>query len=116
MQPYLFPYLGYYQLVSAVDTFIFFDDVNYINKGWINRNRLLHQDKPLTFTAPLANASQNRKINEIELSGFPKWRKQFLRTVEMNYRKAPFFDTVFKWLTNFFSKEFMYISDLACES
>ncbi len=49
MQPYVFPYLGYYQLVNAVDTFVFFDDVNFINKGWINRNQLLNQDQPLKF-------------------------------------------------------------------
>ena len=116
MQPYLFPYLGYYQLVSAVDTFVFFDDVNYINKGWINRNQLLHQNKPLGFTVPLLNASQNRKINEIQLSDFPAWRKQFLKTLEMNYKRAPFFNVVFKWLGDFFSKDFEYISDLACES
>src|SRR5258708_21690699 len=116
MQPYFFPYLGYYQLVNAVDTFVFFDDVNYINKGWINRNQLLHQNKPSRFTVPLLRASQNRKINEIELSDFSAWRKQFLRTLEMNYKRAPFFDFVFTWLTDFLSNDYLCISDLACES
>src|SRR5437016_5023773 len=97
MQPYFFPYLGYFQLVNAVDTFVFFDDVNFINKGWINRNQVLQQNTPLRFTVPLLKASQNRKINEIELSDFPAWRKQFLRSIEMNYKRAPFFDIVFKW-------------------
>ena len=41
MQPYIFPYIGYYQLAGAVDKFVFLDDVNYINKGWINRNNII---------------------------------------------------------------------------
>ncbi|MEP6948206.1 MAG: WbqC family protein [Ginsengibacter sp.] len=116
MQPYIFPYLGYYQLVNAVDTFVFFDDVNFIKKGWINRNQLLQQDQALKFTIPLLNASQNRVINEIELSDFGKWRKYFLRSVELNYKKAPHFVFVFDWLNEFFLKDYLFISDLASES
>ncbi len=116
MQPYIFPHLGYYQLVNAVDTFIFFDDVNYINKGWINRNNILQQDKPLKFTVPLAKASQNRLINEIELSEYSKWRKDFLKSVEISYKKAPQFAFVFKWLNEFFTKDYGLISDLAADS
>lgn len=116
MQPYIFPYLGYYQLVSAVDTFVFFDDVNYINKGWINRNQLLHHDSASKFTVPLLKASQNRKINEIKLSGFTKWRKDFLRTVEISYKKAPHFIFVYNWLNDFLLKDYLFISDLAAES
>ncbi len=116
MQPYIFPYLGYYQLVNAVDTFVFFDDVNYINKGWINRNNILQQDKPLKFTIPLAKASQNRLINEIEISGYTKWRKDFLKSVEISYKKAPQFSFVFKWLNEFFTKDYLLISELAADS
>jgi len=116
MQPYIFPYLGYYQLVNAVDTFVFFDDVNYINKGWINRNCILQQDKPLKFTVPLLKASQNRLINEIEISDYTKWRKDFLKSVEMSYKKAPQFFFVFNWLNKFFIKDYVVISDLASES
>jgi hypothetical protein len=57
MQPYVFPYLGYFQLISSVDTFVFFDDVNYINKGWVNRNSILLSDKAHLFTIPLSGAS-----------------------------------------------------------
>ncbi len=46
MQPYLFPYIGYFQLVAAADEFIFYDDVQYINEGWINRNRLPEDGLP----------------------------------------------------------------------
>jgi hypothetical protein len=117
MQPYIFPYLGYYQLVAAVDCFVFFDDVNYINKGWINRNQILQQNDALKFSIPLKKASQNRKINEIEIADYAKWRAEFLKLVEFNYKKAPFFPAVYQWLTDFLSgREFQLISDLTAGS
>lgn len=94
MQPYFLPYIGYMQLLNAVDTFVFYDDVAFINRGWINRNRVLANGRELLFTIPLKDASQNRLINEIALSDEPKWRDKLLRTVEQSYRKAPQFAEV----------------------
>jgi hypothetical protein len=117
MQPYLFPYLGYYQLVSAVDKFIFFDDVNYINKGWINRNQILQQNEAYRFTLPLIKASQNRLINEIEIADFVKWRKDFLKQIEFNYKKAPCFESIYSCLSGLlFSKEYRLVSELTADS
>jgi len=117
MQPYFFPYLGYYQLVNAVDRFVFFDDVNFINKGWINRNQILQQNAAMRFTLPLINASQNRKINEIEIADFNKWRKDFLKVISFNYKKAPFFEETYDWLNKFlFEKEYDHIGDIAANS
>lgn len=114
MQPYVFPYLGYYQLVGAVDIFVFFDDVNFINKGWINRNQILQQNIPFKFTIPLQKASQNRLINEIELADFDKWRNEFLKRLDYNYKKAPFYHSVYPWLQDFFYlKNYRFISELA---
>lgn len=94
MQPYFLPYIGYLQLLNAVDTFVFYDDVAFINRGWVNRNRLLANGRELLFTIPLKDASQNRLINEIALSDEPKWRDKLLRTIEQSYRKAPQFAEV----------------------
>jgi hypothetical protein len=117
MQPYLFPYLGYYQLVNAVDKFIFFDDVNYIVKGWINRNQILQQHEAYRFTLPLIKASQNRIINEIEIADFPKWRKDFLKQIEFNYKKSPCFAMIFPWLNDLlFSKEYKLVGELTADS
>jgi hypothetical protein len=95
MQPYLFPYIGYFQLIRAVDRFVVYDDVAFINRGWINRNNLLVNGQPSLFTVPLREASQNKLIHEIELDPSPKWREKLLRTIEQNYRKAPQFEPVF---------------------
>lgn len=88
MQPYFLPYIGYFQLMAAVDKFVVFDDVNFINRGWINRNRLLMNGAAHTFTIPLHGASQNKLIHEIELTDEQYWREKFLRTLHQAYSKA----------------------------
>ena len=65
MQPYLFPYLGYYQLVSAVDKFVYYDDVTFIKGGYINRNNILSNGKAQRFTIPVPGMSSNTLINEL---------------------------------------------------
>ncbi len=94
MQPYFFPYIGYWQLLNAVDTYVVYDDVNYINRGWVNRNRILINQSPQYFNVMLSGASQNKKINEIEVISDPKYIKKVLRTLEQSYGKAPYFDDV----------------------
>ena len=68
MQPYIFPYIGYFQLVNCVDKFIFYDDVTFIKQGWINRNKIIINNKEFLFTIPLANASSYRKIADVKVN------------------------------------------------
>jgi hypothetical protein len=98
MQPYLFPYIGYFQLINAADKFVILDDVNFINRGWINRNRILVQDKAHLFTVPLREVSQNKLIKDLQISEQNNWKAKFTKTIEMNYRKAPFFDDIYNVL------------------
>lgn len=94
-QPYFFPYLGYFQAINAVDLFCFFDDVNFIKKGYIHRNSLLVNKEPHKFSIPLLNASQNRLILETKLAGsYPAWKKSFFELLRHNYGKSPRFNTV----------------------
>lgn len=88
MQPYAFPYIGYFQLINAVDKFIILDDVNFIMRGWINRNRILVNGKENLFTIPLEKATQNKLIFECELAD-GTWGSKFLKTLEYTYKKAP---------------------------
>jgi hypothetical protein len=53
MQPYFFPYLGYFHLIDAVDCFVVLDDVDYAKNGWINRNRILINSEVSWFTVPV---------------------------------------------------------------
>lgn len=91
MQPYFLPYIGYFQLMASVDKFVVFDDVNFINRGWVNRNQLLLNGGAHTFTVPLRGASQNRLICEIELVNEQNWRDKLLRTIRQAYGHAPYY-------------------------
>jgi hypothetical protein len=61
MQPYFFPYYGYYQMIGNVDLFVILDDVSFIKKGFINRNYFPNQER---FTVPLNKPSQNKLIKD----------------------------------------------------
>ena len=94
MQPYFFPYIGYFQLMNSVDRFIILDDVNYINKGWINRNKFLLNGAPHSFTLPLISASQNKKISEIKIKIEINWKQKFFKTLHQAYSRAPQYNKV----------------------
>ena len=82
------PYNGYWQLIKCVDKYVIYDDVNYINRGWINRNNILVNGKKQLFSISLNGASQNKLINAISISDdFVKFRK----TIAMAYSKAPYY-------------------------
>lgn len=116
MQPYVFPYLGYFQLVAAVDRFVFFDDVAFIKRGWIHRNRILVQGAPHTFTIPVADASQNRPINETAIHAEAFVPSKLLRTLELAYRRAPHFAATFALAESVFTAGHKTIAEMAKHS
>jgi hypothetical protein len=96
MQPYLFPYLGYFQLIQAVDEFVIYDDVQFIMRGWINRNNLLVGNKKSLFSIQLDHASQNKLINEVQITDdFTRLR----RTIQHAYARAPYREPVLNLLS-----------------
>ncbi len=100
MQPYIFPYIGYFQLINAVDKFILYDDVNYIKGGWINRNQILLGGKKTYFTLDLKDSSSFKKINQILVVGRVD---KLIKTLRQAYSKAPYFDNVFPIIEKIFS-------------
>jgi hypothetical protein len=94
MQPYFLPYIGYFQLIAAVDTFIVYDNIKYTKKGWINRNRWLQNGSDATFTLPLEKASDFLDINQRKIAGDFD-RRKFLNQLKGNYAKAPHFESTF---------------------
>lgn len=98
MQPYFLPYLGYWQLMNAVDTYVIYDDVNYIKNGWINRNRMLSTaGKDIYFTLSLDGAGSFKKINEIDILQVPD---KIIKTIQQVYRKAPNFMEAYPLIEN----------------
>jgi len=93
MQPYFLPYIGYFQLMGAVDAFVIYDNIKYTKKGWINRNRLLRDGEPALFSLPLAKDSDQLDVRERRLSlafDRPKLMNQFVEA----YRHAPQFKSL----------------------
>lgn len=92
MQPYFFPYLGYWQLIEMVDVFVVYDDVNYIKQGYVNRNKILSVTGPQRITLEVLGASSNKNINDIYVG---KNRRKLLKTLIQSYRNSPFFETLY---------------------
>lgn len=100
MQPYFFPYPGYFQLIRSADTFVLYDDVNYIKGGWINRNRLPNGKDSFYFTLPLRSKSSFMKISEIliDSKSYEIWKQKFIKTIRINYGQTASFKHVMPWL------------------
>lgn len=111
MQPYIFPYIGYFQMINAVDFFVLYDDVNYIKGGWINRNKIVVNGSEKLFTIPLDGASSFKLINEIEINKTSKEYRKILVTIEQSYKKAPYFKDTFPLIENIFNSDNILISD-----
>lgn len=105
-------------MINAVDKFVFYDDVNFIKKGWINRNRILVNGKDYMFTVPIVKVSQNNLISEsfIQKEVYVEWKNKFLQTLELNYKKAPQFLDIYTLLRTYFEGNFYTISEMAIES
>lgn len=113
MQPYIFPYIGYFQLVNSVDHFVFYDDVTFIKQGWINRNNILLNGRAHLFTIPLQNASSYQLIQDTKISTVSNWSSKFLKTIEQAYKKAPQYLDVFPLIEKTLNREYESIGDLA---
>ncbi len=96
MQPYFLPYIGYWQLISSVDVFVVYDNIQYTKKGWFNRNRMLEIDHDRLFSIPLKKASDYLDVRERELSDDSKNEiGKILRAIQANYRKAPYYNDAY---------------------
>ena len=92
MQPYFFPYIGYFQLINAVDEFVIYDNIEFTKKGWINRNRILVNGTDAYVSLPIKKDSDYLPVNERFLAD--TWeveRKKLLNRIKESYRKAPHF-------------------------
>jgi hypothetical protein len=112
MQPYFLPYLGYFQLIAAVDCFVIYDTIQYTKKGWINRNKMLRNGEAVPFTLPIQKASdyldvRDRQLAEsfdpanlrAQIAGAYRKAPEFARTFPMiegllHYRGANLFDVI----------------------
>ena len=116
MQPYIFPYIGYMNLVQASNNFVFYDDVNYIKKGWISRNKIILMGEPYRFSIPLKKPSQNVLIKDTELSDIDRFADRFLKQLGLSYKNSLYKDTVLDYVREVLMSKNVNISELAIRS
>lgn len=102
MQPYFMPYIGYWQLLNAVDEYVIYDDVNFIKGGWINRNRILLNGQPSYINVPMIGASSFKHINEISVNNDERIINKTLKTIAAAYSKAPYYEVVYPLIEKMF--------------
>lgn len=106
MQPYFFPYIGYFQLLNAADKFVVYDNIKYTKKGWINRNRIMVGCKDQLFTIPLRNASDYLDIRDRYLSeDAADELKKVLRRIQASYGSSPYYHEVYPLIESCFLYE-----------
>lgn len=107
MQPYFFPYLGYFSLIKHTDRWIVFDPVQYDRKGWMNRNRILKPrgsaDSVQLISFPVVKAPLETDIKDIQVDWSQDWAGKLFRQMEHYRKSAPYYDQVIKLLTDCFS-------------
>ena len=100
MQPYFMPYIGYFQTMAAVDTYVVYDDVQYIKGGWVSHNNIIIGGEKKMFTIILKGASPNKLFSEVEIGDD---FKKFERMLQSAYAKAPYFNEIMPLLHTIFT-------------
>ena len=94
VQPYFLPYISYFALINAVDKFVYFNDVQYIRRGWVNRNRIKIVDNWHYITVPVNKAPLSANINEVYIVEDEKEINKIKKSIENSYRKAPYYNEI----------------------
>lgn len=107
MQPYFFPYLGYFSLIKHTDQFILLDTVQYIRHGWIERNRVLKQDEGwLYLSVPIIKKGRETLIKEVLINNQQNWKQKIFAQLDSYKKKAPYYSAVIELLNEVFSQEY----------
>ncbi|PKG54901.1 WbqC family protein [Halomonas sp. MES3-P3E] len=113
MQPYFFPYLGYFSLIKNVDLFITLDEVKYIRHGWVDRNRILHPEKGWQYIKiPVRKHSSEKKIRDVFINNDHDWKKRILGQIQHYKKKSPHYEAVNELVKDIFNDEFESIAEL----
>lgn len=113
MQPYFFPYIGYFSLIKYVDRFVFFDTPQYISHGWVNRNRILKQDGTTNYiVVPIKKTSHLTPINMVCVNNDIKWQDKICGQLSVYKRKAPYYNYVLEVVKNIIHQPSDKLSEL----
>jgi hypothetical protein len=114
MQPYFFPYLGYFQLIHSVEHFMFFDGVQYVKQSWMSRNRLLNfqNDEPYYFRPELIHPEYQAMLPEVQLKQDGKWKQELMKSLCSYKNKAPFYQETQELIRGIIDQDYRYLVDL----
>lgn len=115
LQPSYLPWLGYFDQIASVDTFVFYDDVQYTKNDWRNRNRVKSASGPVWLTVPVCG-STSLKINEVRIETGKKWQEKHRKTLAQLYSKATFFDEVSAMLEPLWTTRYELLVDVSVDS
>ena len=112
-QPVYLPWLGLFHKIALADKFIFFDQVQYLPKDWMNRNRIKTQIGSIWLTVPvLRKGYRELKTSEIKINNSIDWQKKHLRSISLNYKKTQYFEKYIQFFEKTFTQKWDYLSDL----
>jgi len=116
LQPYFFPYIGYFQLIHAVDNFVIMDEVQFNRSGWQNRNRILGANNtPIFITIPVCKSPRDTLIKNIQISSVTAWRDTILGSLQ-HYSKSQYFDVIKTLTKSVLSKNYTHLTDYCIAS
>lgn len=105
MQPYFFPYIGYFSVIANTDKWVVFDVTQYTTKSWMNRNRILHPKQSWQYiNVPLHNGSQSLRINEVKIFDSMLCKEKILAQIDHYRKKAPYYRNVFNLVKDTFEE------------
>ena len=112
-QPVYLPWLGLFHKIALSDTFVYFDQVQYLPKDWMNRNRIKSKNDSIWLTVPvLRKGYRDLKTSEIKINNSIDWQKKHFSSIEFNYKKTPYYDKYIHFFENVFSKKWDFLSEL----
>ena len=112
-QPVYLPWLGLFHKISLAETFVYFDQVQYLPKDWMNRNKIRTKNGSILLTVPvLRKGYRDLKTSEIEINNSINWQKKHLRSISLNYKKSPYFENYIPFFEDVYSRKWEFLGDL----
>jgi len=123
MQPHFLPWIGYFNLISQSEKFIFLDDAQFSKNNWHNRNRILNNNLPIWISVPIKSGNLKKKINETKIVSDDRWKTKMIKKIFSIYKKHPFindldliFDYIEKFQNNSLSELNISLIELICKN
>ena len=117
LQPSYLPWLGYFDLMSRADTFVFLDDVQFTRRDWRNRNKIRTREGWAWLTVPVVQKNRfAQKLCETRIDNSIPWKRKHLESLRVHYARAPYFDLYFPYFDSLYNRPWDSLGDLCFET